>query len=286
MKPSVSQRTERGNASRRTRRPGIIDSWQFGEKNLLWAILILFVLGITSAAIALLLLSGKPSSLTRVVAGLVGALAGAVIGATMTILIDKRVQQGPLSQMLQLLERTIDSTMTSPERDLAGLRTVWHHYHLTLIDGHPTWRYSIFRFDEDLSIGSLTSRIINDDPEGEPHEYRVDAAVRGSRLIVTQTPLRGQEAPAVEIFPHILQDFRRIHAGLGVMQTWDGDEIFGPVLLSHASLCDEPTAGSMSRADARHLTTLWEKTFAPLGELLRDKDSREAKRLWQVLRRR
>lgn len=270
--------------------PSAIDSWELGENNLLVAIIILFVLGIALASIALLLLTGKPSSLTRIIAGLLGAFAGSVIGATMTILIDKRLQRGPLSQMLLVLERTVGSTMTSPEGDLAALRTLWHHYHLTLIDGQPTWRYSLFRFDEYPSIGSLTTRIVLNDAEGEPHEYRIEAAVRGSRLIVTQTPMQGQEAPAIEVYPHILHDFRRVHAGLGIMQTWDGDEIFSPVLLSHVPLCEITSVGPIDQAGATCLASHWEKTFAPLGKLLREPAVVNERRvvagryLWDMLR--
>ncbi|HEX3691757.1 MAG TPA: hypothetical protein VHU13_00290 [Solirubrobacteraceae bacterium] len=236
------------------------------------------MLGVALATVALLLLAGKPTSLDRVLAGLIGALAGAVVGSSLTILIDKRLQRGPVSQMLEVLEKTLGSTMTSVESDLAGLRTVWHHYHLTVVKGTPTWRYEIFNFDRDLSIGSLTASVASRDSDGEPHDYRIDAAVRGSRLILTQTALQGQEAPMVEIFPYILHDFRTTHAGVGIVQTWDGIEILSSALLSRRPLFEGSEADVISDEQSRHLTALWEEIFGDFGKFLR---TTEAARRWQ-----
>jgi hypothetical protein len=147
-----------------------------------------------------------------------------------------------------------------------------------VIEGQPKWRYEIFHFDSDVSIGSLTTMVASRDPDGEPHDYRIDAAVRGSRLILTQTALQGQEAPMVEIFPYILHDFRTTHAGVGIVQTWDGVEILSSALLSRRPLCDVSESDSLNEDQAKHLTELWESTFGDFGRLLR---TTEAARKWQ-----
>jgi hypothetical protein len=255
--------------SEAVRRPALSEAWRFGERNLFAAITILCLLGGSLAAIAVLMLTNKPDTFERVGAGLIGTFAGALIGTSITILVDRRLQRGPLSQMVMILEDTLSSTMRSAERDLAGLRTRWHHYHLTVIKGQPKWRYEMFEFAGDASIGSLSTTVTSIDPDGESHEYRIEAAVRGARLIVTHTPLRGREAPVVEIFPHMLYEFTGVHAGVGIIQTWDRDEVLTPTLFSHTPLCDISEPGFVDTELAACLNDYWNDAFGDLGRLLR-----------------
>ncbi len=236
------------------------DPWQLSERNLLWGVTVLLALGIAMALIALLLAADHPSTAGRAASAIAGAFAGALIGTSVTILVHRRLDYSPITQVRLLLEQTIESSMTSSEDDVSPVRTTWHHYYHSLIDHQIVWRYHTISFNEAVGIGSLSTQAAISDPEGTPHMYRVEGAVRGPRLILTLVPLHGRESAAVEVFPHFLYEFRSLHAGVGLMQTWDGDEIVGRCLLSQSSIIEGNDSrvpdGSVAQLEAR-----WEKAF-------------------------
>jgi hypothetical protein len=205
----------------------------------------------------------------------IGALAGGIVGATLSILVSRALDYGPLAQMQATLERTATSTLTAPESELQGLRRVWHHYHQTLVDGKATWRYGIFSFDNHGSAGALTADVAYDDvaDTNRKHVYRLDAATRGPRLILVQTPLQGAEAPTVEIFPHVRHGFRDRHAGIGVVQTWDGREVLSATLLSVRALTSNRRPGTVDPREAQALDDAWATAFQELAQLLPQKGS-------------
>lgn len=239
-----------------------------GERGIVVAIVLLLALGGALAAVALLLLAGRPSTLVRLTSALVGAFAGGVIGACLSILVSRALDYSALAQMRQTLERTVASSLTSPDHDLERLRRVWHHYHTTLVDGRTTWRYTVFRFDNHATVGSLVADVSEIAADGSTHSYHVAAAARGSRLILVQTTFHGKEAPAIEVFPHLLYDFRPVHAGVGVMQSWDSDEVLSSILLSHRPLTDAEEPGSLSASDAAKLDAIWRESFTAVRDLL------------------
>lgn len=245
------------------------EGWRIGEVSLLWAVSILLALGLALAAIGLLMLTGVPSTSLRVIAGLVSATAGGIIGASLSILVSRSLDYSALAQMRLTLERTVRSSLTAPEREIATLRHVWHHYHLTLVDGQPTWRYGLFRFDNHATIGSLTADVSVPDAQRSDvmHPYRIDAATRGSRLVLTQTALHGGEAPAVEVFPHVDHQFQHVHTGVGIVQTWDGKEALVPVLMSRQAIVDA-LPGSVEGAAATALDERWRDRAGGLIRLL------------------
>lgn len=257
--------------SHRERKGGAHDAWQLSEANLLWGVVVLLALGMALAVIALLLATHHPSTVVRVASAIAGALAGGLIGTSVTILVHRRLDYSPLTQVRVLLEQTIESSMTSAEDDVGPVRTTWHHYYQSLIDRQVIWRYHVMTFGQAVGIGSLSTQSAISDPQGVPHVYRVEGAVRGPRLILTLLPLHGRESAAVEIFPHFLYEFRTLHAGVGLMQTWDGGEIVGRCLLSQAPVI--PTDDTLvPREHLAQLDASWRKAFSGVRNALDDTD--------------
>jgi hypothetical protein len=252
------------------RPPSSTDGWPAAERGLERSVVLLLALGVALAAIALLLLTDDPSTVMRVSSAMIGALAGGIVGASLSAVVNRSLDYAPLAQMRSILERTTTSRLSAPEHEVRDLRRVWHHYHQTLIAGRVTWRYGVLRFDNHAAIGTLTADLAHADVEhgGTTHVYRVDAATRGPRMILVQSPLQGTEAPALEVFPHLLYEFRRVHAGIGVMQTWDGQEVLSATLLSPRPLTAARRAGSIPAAEAERLDHIWHAAFASIRSLV------------------
>lgn len=244
------------------------DGWRFSESNLMWGVVMLLALGSALAVIALLLAGRHPSTLVRISAGIVGALAGALVGASVTIVVHKRLNHSPLTQVRLLLERTVDSSMTSPEAEIADLRTTWHHYYRTLINQRSVWRYNTISFSRAPGVGSLSTETTLADPRETLHRYMIEAAVRGPRLIISQTPLHGREAATIEVYPHILYKFLAVHAGVGLMQTWDGDEITSRCILSQQPLIQPTEKHAVPDCHFSELDDAWELAFAHIQDSL------------------
>jgi hypothetical protein len=227
-------------------------------------------LGVTLALAALLLLSGTPSTSARIASGLISSLAGGIIGASLSILVNRSFDYSALARMRLTLERTISSTLTAPEHEISDLRVAWHQYHLTVVEGRPKWTYTAVPFDNNAAIGSLTADVgvLDARSPGVTHVYRMEAATRGARLILTELALRGDEAPAVSVFPHIRHGFRSVHAGFAVLQTWDGDEVLTPTLLSQHPLIPTGEPGLVGADGAVTLDAEWREALGSVRVLL------------------
>lgn len=248
--------------------------WDTGDGKISVVLVLLFALGLALTAIALLLISGAPSTGNRVVAGLVGAMAGGLIGASTSIFINSRFEQPVLDQVFELLDRTADCRVTCPDDDLRDLRRVWHHYHLTLVDHQPVWQYSRVPFDNHAAVGSLTNDVPIVDPAGDGllHTYKVDAAVWNKRFILVQTRVQGEEAAMVEIFPEI-SGFRRIHAGIAVIQSWSNNDALVPAIISDSEIVTSGSDGAVTaHGDVEKLEAIWREHFDRVALLLPAED--------------
>lgn len=235
-------------------------------------LLLLLGLGLTLAAIALLLLRSDPGEGERVVSGLIGALAGGLIGASVSNLVNEQYGQPVLDEIQSLLAQTSASAVTSPESSLQHFRKRWHHYHRTMIDGNPTWRYAQVPFDNHSAVGALTAEVPVIDVNGDrpPHMYKTNAAVWDRRLIILQTRVEGEEAALVEIFPNVAA-VQKVHAGVAVMQSWSGNDVLSPTLISSSPLLEAQEEGSIVDSDrAQKLAELWNTHFAAVQRLLPD----------------
>jgi hypothetical protein len=244
------------------------EAWRLSERNLLLGVGALLALGIALGAIAFLVVGQKPSISGRVGSGIAGSFAGALVGTSMTILLSRLLDHSPLAQVRELLARSIGSSMTSAEGDVSPLRATWHHYYTTLIDGQMTWRYNRIAFGIASGVGTLSTETLIEAPDGIAHPYRVEAAVRGPRLILTQTALHGKESAAVEVFPHIGFGFRTVHAGVGLMQSWDGSEIAARCIMSRQPLAQSSEVSAVEETGFAALDAAWESAFAGIRDFV------------------
>jgi hypothetical protein len=253
-----------------TRRPQLEPMRAWKRRQLLQTLLLIFALGLALTAVALLLSRSSPSTGVRVVSAIVGALAGALVGASVSNVVNSQYDRPVLEEILGLLVRTSTSTVTSSELSLRHLRKVWHFYHLTVIEGRRSWRYVTVPFDNHSAVGSLTADVpvVDVIDDGPPHVYKTDAAVWDRRLILLQTRVEGDEAAAVSLFPNV-SGFQKVHAGVAIMQSWDGEDVLVPTLISSSPLLDDQQEGSVTdEGSAEELASVWTSQFGRVQTLL------------------
>ncbi len=233
-------------------------------------LILIMGLGVAMTVIALLLLGSNPSTGARVTSGIVGALAGALIGASVSNFVNSQYDRPVLDEIQSLLARTSACAVTSPEASLEDLRRLWHYYHLTIIDGQMCWRYVRIPFDNHSAVGALTADVpvIDVIGDGPSHVYKTDAAVWDRRLILLQSRMEGDEAAAVSIFPNV-SGFQQVHVGVAIMQNWDGGDVLVPTLMSRTPLLADQVEGSISdNGNVDKLEALWSTNFARVERLL------------------
>jgi hypothetical protein len=159
---------------------------------------------------------------------------------------------------------------SSDEADLRPLRTDWHHYHLTALDGRYVWRYLVFAMSRSTGPGHLETTIETGDGKGHVLVYRVEGGVRGGQLVLLLTsPGGGVGSESTEVFPQVLtHGYRTHHCGIGLFQTWEGTETVGRVVISRKPLASG-TLGAPVPEDEQHLLdALWERDFPAYGALV------------------
>lgn len=235
-----------------------------------WLILLLGVVmtgfGIAYAA-ATAPKAGQAASLpNELVSGLLTAIGGGIVGATISLLVTGGSDRDTLRTIRQVVEGSLHSTMISDESALAPVRRCWHHYFVTTIDEKTVWRYERYNFHLSLAVGSVAIAIAVEDENGLGHRYQVEAAVRGDRLIILSSMIGGDEPVFTEVYPQFL-DFKTQHYGIVLMQNWDGYNMLTKTILSRAPLFDAEE-GTVAEEHFKMLEEKWQRGFAGHNKVL------------------
>lgn len=163
-----------------------------------------------------------------------------------------------LQRVKELIEDSLSSSLAAPDHQLEEFRKTWHHYLLTKIGEHLVWRYRKLDFSRTSVPGKLVTAFNVQGPDGGLHTYNIEGYLAEPRLVFVETPSGGSEPPIVQIYPRATERFRRRHAGIALLQSWDGDNLMVPVLL-----CASPLTFDNVKIQEG---TLPEKTYASLNE--------------------
>ncbi len=204
------------------------------------------------------------SSLSNtIVAATIGALGAGVVGAALSIAITHASDRAGREDLLTQLSRTVGARFSSDEAMVRDLRTDWHHYHVTVVEGRAVWRYMFLRFSRLPGVGMLQARTTANDGHGHELNYLAEAGVRGSQLVLLFTTENGVGDECTEVFPQVLtHGYRSRHCGLGVFQTWEGGDMVGRAVISLSPIGDRPTPDGTVPADtAAKLDQIWNREF-------------------------
>jgi hypothetical protein len=200
-------------------------------------------------------------------------VSGAIFGAVFGLMASQWSGDDVVESMRKVLDTHIATFSAQPEKALLSapeLLQPWrrplHHYHLTTLDGAPTWRYRVFRFDTAPNEQGYTLDLLFEvgDPRNQTrNKYEISLVVRDSRLLLVQRRLSGHEPTVIEVFPHGSDGFRRCAAGVAFFQNWDGAHMTSRCLISRTPLITTTSQGSVADdADIATLNSTWESTYS------------------------
>jgi hypothetical protein len=194
------------------------------------------------------------------VSALLITLGGGLVGAVLGILIANYFDLSTMDDVKALLSATLTSSLLSVDSELEQLRRPVYRYYATTVEGRYVWRAWIYHFEHSVGVGTLTTRVQNRDEFGVTRRYRVEAGVRGTRIIMFGIRLNGPEAVSVSVYPGVLGAFRQYHCGLSFLHNFDSEEIVTRTIISFEALV-EGTIGVLTSEESDVLDGLWEKQF-------------------------
>lgn len=194
------------------------------------------------------------------------ALGSGIIGAVLSLLFAS-LSQSDLAENIyhQLGDHT---GFLSDEALLRPLRKIFHHYHVTQIDGKKVWRYRQYDFSKTTLIGRLHASIEAKDGSGRARRYQIHAGVRESRLILFEKAEESLEPIIIEIYPMMMIAAQNRHAGVGFMQTWDGNHLVTKALFSEDPIQGIENEGDIDPSKFAMIEQLWEDSMKRHHEVL------------------
>jgi hypothetical protein len=171
---------------------------------------------------------------------------------------------------------TLNSNLNSAENEIEPFRKVWHHYLVTKIEGKAVWRYRILDFSKTIVPGKLIATLTVPGPDGRPHTYMVEAFIAAPRILFVQKVVAGTEAPVIHVYPFGTEHFRTVIAGTAFLQSWEGDRLGVPVMMSTSPIDlgeTVPAIGTLAESHFSKLDEIWGKQADQLGLLVKGRAS-------------
>jgi hypothetical protein len=243
-----------------------------GSEDRVWLIMLLGVV-MTGFGIAYATASapdtGRSADVANnIISGLLTAVGGGIVGASVSILVTGGSDRDTLQKLRGVVQDSLMSKLTSDEASLGPVRQLWHHYYVTATDGKHVWRYRQFHFELSVAVSSAVTGMAVKDQSGRTRLYRVEAGIRGDRLIIVSAMVNGQEPPLIEIYPQFV-NYKDLHYGVALLQNWDGYNMLSRTILSNHDLLGGAVPEGMIPAEYfEDLDTKWERGFADHNELL------------------
>lgn len=197
------------------------------------------------------------------------SIGGAAVGATIGSFFVRLSSEDLVEHVKTTLGKTISSTFTSNDSEIKPIKKKWYHYNVSQKDGEFRWRCAILDFSKDPSIGSLNTLIRFSDKAGKAHEYRVEAALRGERLISFYYPPSGNESIAVEIIPFVGHSFEHFHVGVTFHQTWDSNHALAAIIISENPLLGIKVEGDVPELHDKELSEMWLQGMEKVAPLIK-----------------
>lgn len=227
-----------------------------------------FLAAAVLASVCLILIGAMVEARDTLSSRLLLTLGSSGLGTCLGLVFGSLTGSSALHRVKDLVEKTLSSALHAAEDELQPLRRVWHHYLVTRIEGRAVWRYRQIDFSRTIVPGKLLATLTVPGPNNRPHTYTIEAFVAAPRAVFVQKSTRGAEAPAIHIYPFATEHFRAVIAGAAYLQTWDGNPLGVPVLMSETPIdlgVEAPAEGTLPEAAYAKLDALWSKQAAQLG---------------------
>ena len=196
------------------------------------------------------------------------AIGAAILGASLGLLASDIFADSVIDKIRTLIEQRINSAFVSAETDASTYRRRWHHYHVTKMKNKYVWRYRIYDFQRFDVPGLLTAHITAIDNQGSMHKYIATAWTKDSRFCIVEKAEVGQEPVIVEIYPYMGMQLHGVHTGVGVMQSWDGEDLLFPCILAQEPVVQAQQEGTLPETVFETLDATWKASFTKKNQIL------------------
>ena len=191
------------------------------------------------------------------------ALGGAFVGASLGQWLNTLLAAGPTRDLKQLVCELRTRPIASVEAGAQFLGLRWHLYTPRIMDGTERWIHVLLDCSKCVSRESQAGMFTVRDPQGERKRHFIEIDRRDNRLLFYIKPVEANESIAVFLFPIFFSGLElRVHAGIGMVQTYDGDEAIIPALLSSSHNVATKAEGEVSVQEGEQLRKSWAERFA------------------------
>jgi hypothetical protein len=190
---------------------------------------------------------------SNILVGIGGALVGAGIAGLTTTL--KTLDAWAL--LYDELCISKEHGFMSAEKDIVGLRKLFHHYHVTRCDGQWVWRYERVDCGSVRAPGALVANIDYSGKAGELRKSVFRAGVVDNRLLASNKEMHVREDADVYMYPWMMEA-GTINVGFEVRVTLDRSSALMPGILSEEPIASWTTVGTVTDAQVmRALNDSW-----------------------------
>ena len=220
---------------------------------------------LTAAFGAVLILCGIYIKVNLTVPGfwpeLLLASGGAVLGTGLSSLYSYAEIFDVWGHVREAIAKSSSSRLLSVDQHLTGCRARWHHYYVTLENGHFVWSHDVIDFTGSDSAGVLTAQSSFIGRGGSSVRSKADACVMDGRLIMTIKDQLHDEPTDVCVYP-FFQKPGRIKSGVEFRESIDLRHIMAPAIMSESPINGFTAIGRVDRATSALLTTSWTDDFS------------------------
>jgi hypothetical protein len=196
------------------------------------------------------------------------AVGGALLGTATAGLAGSLSESDFLVEIRRLLTASLAPGLVTDERLLRDHRRKYHHYVMSRVGRERVWTHSVLDFSTSYTAGKLTSVTEVGDGRGNVVRYRVEAGFVDQRCIMAEKAQEGTEPAAIYLYPSFSQGYRGVHAGIAVLESWDGTPAIVPTLISREEVVVWDEVGVIDRTTAQGLTPKWREHCEGLDELV------------------
>lgn len=150
-----------------------------------------FLIAATLASVLLITAGLSLKSSQNFLSELFVAIGGGALGTCFGITFGSVSDASILQRIREMLEFSLERTLSAPEQNLDEYRKVWHHYLMTKINDKFVWRYRQFDFARLSVPGKIVATLAVPDAQGKIHNYNIEGFLIGPRLIFFNSLLEG-----------------------------------------------------------------------------------------------
>lgn len=191
------------------------------------------------------------------------ALGSAFLGASLGYWLSALLAAGSTRDLKQLVGELRARPIASVAPSDHFFDSRWHFYLPRIRAGKEQWIHMVVDCPTCVSRRSLAGMFVVRDPQGERKRHFIEVERRDNRLLFYIKPVEANESIAVVLFPTFFSGLEAgMHAGVGFVQTYDGDETMIPAVLSESHIVATRREGAVEADEGEDLRKVWSVRFA------------------------